>query len=208
MYVQDRNNPADFALRPSFAGLGAPPPPGLAQVQFLLAPLMGQVQGGLDDLVNTAKTKSAEVAQKFKGDWFNQLRAITNLWQGFSTRKIDRAADDWVVNIVGYAENVRASLSRPDDKGQPLYVRRPEEASRLLGVAKKHLNELIKDFSDAVEAESFSATVSGIIDQVIKVLAQIAEVLLKALGKAAVAFPFVAAAAVVGAIVYFKYFRK
>jgi len=174
---------------------------------MLLGPLMGQVQKGLDDLVSTAKAKSREISDDFKNNWFTFVRAAVSFIN--SKEDADEAADQWASNIVGYAENVRITLTRTDASGKPFFVRKPELAQRLLRTAKDDLNGLIKDFGDEVKSNAFKAIVSDILESLIAFLLQIAQLVVVAFGGAIAQFPIggIAVTAVVAAAVWYKFLR-
>lgn len=197
--------PATQSLR----GLGAAAAPTKQQqqAQVLLRPLMAQVQGGLDKLVSTAKTKTREIADEFKGNWFNYVRSALSFVS--SKKDADQAADDWAKNIVDYAETVRDTLSRVDASGMPFFVRKPEAAQKILSSAKDDLNELIQDFGNEVKRNGFKAIVADILETLMAFLMQIAQLVIVAFGSALAQFPVggIAITAALGFVVWFKFLR-
>lgn len=187
-------------------GLGA-----LSQQQMLasaISPLAAQVRAGLDDLVSTARKETSKIVQSYKGSFTRFARFIQDeLLPGETIGKTP--ADEWAANIVGYAENVRATLSRMDDKGTPFFLRQPETAQRLVQSSKSDLEGLIRELDDEVRAGSFASIVQSILDFVLSALMQIAQMIATSLGSAFAQFPIggIAIAAVVSAVVWYKFFR-
>lgn len=178
-----------------------------AEQRIKLTPLMTQVQKGLNDLVATSRNETRIIANKFKNSPFTLIRAIFSFT---SKEEADAMADEWAASIVKYAEQVRGNLVGVDATGLPYFVRRPDDADRILNVAKNDLNDMIADFGDEVERNSFKAFVTDIIDTLLSLLFAIAEIVAVAIGRAAAKFPlgFGIVAALAGGFIYFKYIRK
>jgi hypothetical protein len=173
-----------------------------------ISPLAAQVRAGLDDLVSTARKETSKIVQSYKGSFTRFARFIQDeLLPGETIGKTP--ADEWAANIVGYAENVRATLSRMDDKGTPFFLRQPETAQRLVQSSKSDLEGLIRELDDEVRAGSFASIVQSILDFVLSALMQIAQMIATSLGSAFAQFPIggIAIAAVVSAVVWYKFFR-
>lgn len=186
-------------------GLGA-----LSQQQALaaIAPITAQVRAGLDDLVSTARRETSKIVKTYKGSFTRFARFIQDeMLPGQTIGKTP--ADAWAANIVGYAENVRDILSRPDAKGQPFFVRKPQDAERLVRVAKSDLEGLIRELDDEVRAGSFVSIVQTILDFVLAALVQLAQMIASALGSAFAKFPVggIVVAAAAAAVVWFKFLR-
>lgn len=191
----------------SLRGLGAGASMTPAEAQALLSPLMSQVRNGLDDLVRTARDKTREIANDFKDSWWTYTKAAFSFVN--SKEDADEAADEWRDRIVGYAENVRSIMLRTDASGKPFFVRKPDDASRILKTAEADLAELIKDFGDEVKRNRFSAFVVDTLEAIIAFIMQIAQLVIVAFGRAVASFPVggIAIVAVAAAFVWYKFLR-
>jgi len=184
------------------AGVGAIP-----VVDEILQSLFGDVDTGLNDLVNKAKQKTQEIAQTYKSSLRTKLASLLPFFEG------DKAVDEWAQNIVNYADSVRTTLKRVDASGKPFYARKPEAAKRILETARQDLNQLIFELNKAVKdqlppgvIDSFVQIVAAIVDFLLDVLSRIAKIILKI---APAAFPLaLLALGAAGLFVYFKFIRK
>lgn len=187
-------------------GMGAVP--GL---DGLLAALTGDVEQGLNSLVEQTKKGTAEIVKVYN-DSFNPGVLVRKAIDKVTGQ---RSVDDCAQNIVFYAESVRDRLRLPDAQGKPFYLRQPESAKRLAEDTKKTLEQFLIELKDFVAgfalfgtlADALGKIFTEILNMIVAALAQIADLLLR-LGKAVIS-PFVLLAlGAAGLFVYFKFIRK
>ena len=174
-------------------GLGAAKKPAKPAdpMQAQLSQLQKKVADGLNDLVRQTERNTAAIVRKYKNSWTEVFRRPQDIW--FSGEK-KNPVENWAENINSLAEQVKTRLTKKDDKGVPFFMRHPQEAERLAASTKQTLTEMISDLDEQVNAGSFKGVISTILDSVISALAQLVQLLLTSVGKAALSFPVAAGA--------------
>lgn len=189
------------ALRKESSRLGALSPTDLKNPQLVqreLTRLERQVKDGLRDLVATTEHETDKIERAYRNSWTYWARWAQDMLLTGEAFKGDgkNPIENWADNINSLAEQTAAILSRPNEKGVPFYMRKPQDAERLLIQMRSDLTRMIDELDAIVDQSTFRGTITTIIDAVIAAIVQLVQILTTALGRAFAKFPLGGAAIV------------
>ena len=164
-------------------------------VQRELSRLERQVKDGLQDLVTTTKHETKKIRKAYGNSWSSKARWVQDMLLTGEVFKKDgkNPIDQWADNIDSLAEQTRDILSRRNEQGVPFYMRKPQDAERLLQQMRSDLVRWIDELDSFVDQSTFRGTITTIIDAVIAAIVQLVQILTTALGRAFAKFPLGAA---------------